>query len=113
MSRRIPHCAHWGAFTAVVEDDRIVGIEPFEHDPAPSPILQAVRDWLDPVRRIDRPSASRVDVLERIAAELVELERDRLALLVRRDELVDELRAGGVSWGRLARLAGTSRQALM
>lgn len=65
------------------------------------------------VRRIDRPSASRVDVLERIAAELVELERDRLALLVRRDELVDELRAGGVSWGRLARLAGTSRQALM
>ncbi|MFA7503070.1 MAG: molybdopterin-dependent oxidoreductase [Burkholderiaceae bacterium] len=57
MIRRIPHCAHWGAFTALVEDDRIVGIEPFEHDPAPSPIIHAVRDWLDPERRIARPMA--------------------------------------------------------
>lgn len=65
------------------------------------------------LRRVDRAGATRVSVLERIAAELVELERDRAALLARRDELVDELRAGGVSWGRLARLAGTSRQALM
>ncbi len=55
MIQRIPHCAHWGAFTAVVDDDQIIAIEPFEHDPAPSPIIQAVRDWLDPARRIGQP----------------------------------------------------------
>ena len=90
MIRRIPHCAHWGAFTALVEDDRIVGIEPFEHDPAPSPILQAVRDWLDPARRIARPMA-REGWLERREGSdrsgrgrerMVELEWDEAAVLV-------------------------------
>jgi len=33
--QRFPHCSHWGAYTILVEDGRIAGIEPFEHDPSP------------------------------------------------------------------------------
>jgi biotin/methionine sulfoxide reductase len=55
MRKRIPHCAHWGAFWVVTEDGRIVDIEPFAEDQAPSPMIQAVRDWMDPRVRIDRP----------------------------------------------------------
>jgi biotin/methionine sulfoxide reductase len=55
MRQRIPHCAHWGAFWAVVENGRLIDIEPFEKDPAPSPIIQAVKDWLDPAVRIHQP----------------------------------------------------------
>ena len=60
MITRIPHCAHWGAFTALVEarpgePARIVGVEPFEGDPAPSHMLAAIPDLMDPRVRIDRP----------------------------------------------------------
>ena len=55
MIARIPHCCHWGAFTALVDDGRIVGIEPHPGDPAPSPMLDAVPDLMDPTVRIDRP----------------------------------------------------------
>ena len=34
-----PQAAHWGAFTAVVEDERIIAAEPFSRDPDPSPII--------------------------------------------------------------------------
>lgn len=53
--RRFPHCSHWGAYTILVEDGRIVGIEPFEHDPSPSPINQSVRDWASTERRVLTP----------------------------------------------------------
>ncbi len=33
------HLSHWGAYDAVVEDERLVSIQPFEHDPDPSPVL--------------------------------------------------------------------------
>jgi biotin/methionine sulfoxide reductase len=55
MIARIPHCSHWGAFTALVEAGRIVGIEPHPGDPAPSPMLAAIPDLMDPAVRIDRP----------------------------------------------------------
>ena len=57
MSRikRIPHCSHWGAYTILVEDNRIVGVEPFEHDPAPSPIIHSIAEWANPERRVPRP----------------------------------------------------------
>ena len=55
MITRIPHCAHWGAFTALVENGRIVGIEPYAGDPAPSHMLAAIPDLMDPKVRIDRP----------------------------------------------------------
>jgi biotin/methionine sulfoxide reductase len=53
--QRFPHCSHWGAYTILVEDGRITGIEPFEHDPSPSPINQSVRDWASPERRVLTP----------------------------------------------------------
>lgn len=52
---RIPHAAHWGAFTILVEDAKVLGIEPFEKDPDPSPIIHAVPDWLDEDVRVPQP----------------------------------------------------------
>ncbi|MFU1928379.1 molybdopterin-dependent oxidoreductase [Bordetella hinzii] len=54
-TQRFSHCSHWGAYTLVVEAGRIAAVEPFEHDPAPSPIIQSVRQWADPSRRVLRP----------------------------------------------------------
>ncbi|WP_028137856.1 molybdopterin-dependent oxidoreductase [Bradyrhizobium japonicum] len=53
--KRVPHCSHWGAYTILVEDGRIVGVEPFEHDPAPSPIIHSIAEWANPERRVLRP----------------------------------------------------------
>jgi len=47
----------------------------------------------------------------RDALQALELERGRL--LAARDELVAGARAGGASWGDIARQAGTTRQALL
>ena len=33
---RFPQLAHWGAFTALVEDGRVVGCEPFARETQPS-----------------------------------------------------------------------------
>lgn len=52
---RIPHCSHWGAYTILVEDGAIVGVEPFANDPAPSPIIHSVGEWAKPDRRVLRP----------------------------------------------------------
>lgn len=53
--KRIPHTSHWGAFTVLVDDEKIVGVEPFHLDPAPSPMIHSMKDWLDPTRRIHQP----------------------------------------------------------
>lgn len=53
--RRVRHCSHWGAYTLLVEDGRIVGTEPFELDPAPSPIIHSVKEWAETARRVPRP----------------------------------------------------------
>ncbi|WP_424987189.1 molybdopterin-dependent oxidoreductase [Microbulbifer sp. S227A] len=55
MRKRIPHCSHWGAYTLLVEDGRIVGSEPFADDPDPSPIVGSVPEWTKPERRVLRP----------------------------------------------------------
>lgn len=57
MLRRVPHCSHWGAYTLLVEDGRIVGVEPFAQDPAPSSIIRSVAEWAKPERRVLRPMA--------------------------------------------------------
>ena len=54
-ARRISHCSHWGAYTLLVEDNRIVGIEPFAEDPSPSPILRSVSEWATSRLRVLRP----------------------------------------------------------
>lgn len=55
-ARRFPHLAHWGAFTAVVEDGRLVRCEPFAHDPLPSPMLGAIPEMVYSPLRIARPA---------------------------------------------------------
>ena len=53
--RRVSHCSHWGAYTLLVEDGKVLGAEPFAGDPAPSPIIHSVKNWADPRLRIERP----------------------------------------------------------
>src|SRR5690606_13983403 len=49
------HLSHWGAFDAIVEDGRLVGIEPFEHDPNPSPMLANIPSSVRHPARIAGP----------------------------------------------------------
>ncbi|HUC49457.1 MAG TPA: molybdopterin-dependent oxidoreductase [Xanthobacteraceae bacterium] len=53
---RFPSLAHWGAFTALVEDGRVIGCEPFPHDPAPSELLNAIPAMVHSPLRIARPA---------------------------------------------------------
>lgn len=53
---RVPSLAHWGAYTAVVQDGRVVACEPFARDPAPSPMLAAIPDMVHSPLRIARPA---------------------------------------------------------
>ncbi len=53
---RFPSLAHWGAFTALVENGRVVGCEPFMRDPAPSELLKAIPAMVHSPLRIARPA---------------------------------------------------------
>ena len=53
---RFPSLAHWGAFTALVENGRVIGCEPFARDPAPSNMLEAIPAMLHSPLRIARPA---------------------------------------------------------
>ena len=55
MTKLIRNHAHWGAFLAEVEDGRVVGVRPFEHDPDPSPMIQAVPAAVHSQTRIAQP----------------------------------------------------------
>jgi biotin/methionine sulfoxide reductase len=47
--------SHWGAFSAEVEDGRIVGVRPFEKDPDPSHLINAIPDSVHSKSRIAQP----------------------------------------------------------
>jgi biotin/methionine sulfoxide reductase len=53
---RFPSLAHWGAFTALVEDGRVIGCEPFARDPAPSNMIEAIPAMVHSSLRIARPA---------------------------------------------------------
>ena len=53
---RFPSLAHWGAFTALVENGRLVGCEPFARDPAPSNMIDAMPEMVHSPLRIARPA---------------------------------------------------------
>src|SRR3954447_4298169 len=56
MNRKlVPHHSHWGAFNAVVEDGKVVGAVPFDFDPDPSPLIEAIPDAVHSPLRIARP----------------------------------------------------------
>ena len=50
------HSSHWGAFKVNVQDERIVGVEPFEHDPHPSPIISSVPEAVHADNRVTQPA---------------------------------------------------------
>lgn len=57
--KRYPHLAHWGAFTAVVEDGKLIRCEPFASDPAPSAMLDSIVPLVYSDKRIRRPAVRR------------------------------------------------------
>jgi len=50
-----PSLSHWGAFTAKVEQGRLVGVEPFVRDPHPSRFNEAWLDMAASPLRVARP----------------------------------------------------------
>lgn len=50
-----PHTSHWGAFDAVVENERVVDIRPFPGDPNPSPLLKNIPGAIHGQARIRQP----------------------------------------------------------
>ncbi len=53
---RFQSLAHWGAFTALVENGRLIACEPFARDGAPSDMLSAIPDMVHSPLRIARPA---------------------------------------------------------
>src|ERR1700675_576037 len=47
--------SHWGAFSAEVENGRVVGVRPFEHDPDPSELIEAIPAAIYSPTRIAQP----------------------------------------------------------
>src|SRR5204862_6393787 len=71
MNRKlVPHHSHWGAFNAVVEDGNVVGAVPFDFDPDPSPLIEAITDAVHSPIRFARTlvrSGLRMDALASVA----------------------------------------------
>ncbi|AUX94615.1 molybdopterin guanine dinucleotide-containing S/N-oxide reductase [Mixta gaviniae] len=57
--KKVPHLAHWGAFTAVTEGGRLIGCEPFFADSNPSPMLQSIPQLVYSDKRIRQPMVRR------------------------------------------------------
>ncbi|KGT86464.1 biotin transporter BioY [Erwinia typographi] len=57
--KKVPHLAHWGAFTAVVEDGKLLRCEPFFADRDPSPMLNSIPELVYSDRRIRQPMVRR------------------------------------------------------
>lgn len=52
---KIRHSSHWGAFSAEVENGRVTGVSPFEKDPYPAEILNAIPSALYHECRVAEP----------------------------------------------------------
>jgi biotin/methionine sulfoxide reductase len=99
---RFPSLSHWGAYTAVVEEGRVVRCEPFELDPQPSPMLAAIPEMVHSPLRIARPSVragwlkrrERSDTAARGRESFVEVSWDTALTLVA-DELARVRRLKG------------------
>ena len=55
MTKLVRNHSHWGAFLAEVEDGRVVGVRPFERDPDPSPLIEAIPAAVHSQTRIAQP----------------------------------------------------------
>ncbi|WP_421595611.1 molybdopterin guanine dinucleotide-containing S/N-oxide reductase [Rahnella sp. PD4] len=57
--KRYPQLAHWGAYTAVVEDGRLIRCEPYQADADPSPLLDSIAPLVYSDKRIRKPAVRR------------------------------------------------------
>jgi biotin/methionine sulfoxide reductase len=57
--KKVPHLAHWGAFSAVTEQGRLIDCEPFFADSDPSPMLQSIPQLVYSDKRIRQPMVRR------------------------------------------------------
>lgn len=64
-TQRFPHLAHWGAYTAVVEEGVLTRCEPFAADRHPSPMLDAIPAAVYSDTRIRKPAVRRSWLLQR------------------------------------------------
>lgn len=55
LMQLVRHHSHWGAFTAEVEDGRVVGVRPFERDPDPSHLIDTIPQSIYSPARIAQP----------------------------------------------------------
>jgi biotin/methionine sulfoxide reductase len=113
MTRLVRNHSHWGSFLAEVQDGRIVGVRPFEHDPEPSPLIDAVPAGVHSSIRVAQPMVREswlargpgsgegrgrepfVPVSWERALDLVASELSR----VKRDYGHDAIMAGSQGWG--------------
>ena len=68
-TQRFPSLSHWGAFTAVVEDGRVVRCEPFVKDPCPSPMIHAIPAMVHSPLRVQAPAVREGWLKEREASD--------------------------------------------
>lgn len=54
--KRYPSLSHWGAYTAVIQDGKLIDCEPFARDSAPSSILKSMPGMMQSALRINKPA---------------------------------------------------------
>src|SRR4029079_15554022 len=57
--------SHWGAFLAEVDNGRVVGVRPFEKDPDPSHLINAIPAGVHSQARIARPMVRKGSLRQR------------------------------------------------
>lgn len=57
--KHFPSLSHWGAFTALVQNNRLIDCKPFLFDVAPSDILKSMPDSVHSPLRVARPAVRR------------------------------------------------------
>ncbi|PRD14223.1 molybdopterin guanine dinucleotide-containing S/N-oxide reductase [Pantoea coffeiphila] len=57
--KKFPHLAHWGAFSAVVENGKLLHCDPFFADQDPSPMLNTIPELVYSDKRIRQPMVRR------------------------------------------------------
>ena len=119
LIQRFRQLAHWGAFTAVVEDGVLVRCEPFERDPVPSPLLDSIpasvyserrirtpavrKSWLKDRSRSDRTLRGRDEFVEVSWDAALELAAGEIAR-VRAEHGSQAIFAGSYGWSSAGRL---------
>lgn len=51
----VMHLSHWGAYRVEVQNGKLVGVTPFERDPDPSPLIEAMPEMVHHKCRIAQP----------------------------------------------------------